>query len=354
MSKSKNSFLGRNWKVIVNVITIVALVVLVYAIRRQIVDTFHNLGKVDVWFIVLMVPLQVINYHAQTKVYQRLFELVGNKLKYSAVLRVCLELNFVNHVFPSGGVSGISYFGLRMKNAEITGGRATVIQFLKLLLLFVSFEILLILGLIFMAIGGRANNLVILFAGSLSTLLVVGTFAFVFIIGSEKRIHGTVTASTVFFNRVVHFFLRRNPETIRIDRIEHAAVELHKNYKLIEQNYRSLQAPFVWSLVANITEVLTIYVVYMAFGKWVNVGAVILAYAVANFAGAVSVLPGGIGIYEALMTGVLAAAGIPAGLSLPVTVMYRVISPIIQLPPGYVLYHSSLRRLQSNGVEVTH
>jgi putative heme transporter len=350
MPKSKNSFLRRNWKVIVNVVTVVALLILIYAIRGQIVDTFNNLARVNIWVLALMIPLQALNYHAQTRVYQGLFGLVGNRLRYRFVLRVALELNFVNHVFPSGGVSGISYFGLRMKNNEITGGKATMVQFLKLLLLFVSFEILLVAGLIFMAMGGRANNLAVLAASSLSTLLIVGTFVFVLIIGSERRIHATSTAITVFLNRIIRFFRPGMPETIQTTRIERVALELHNNYKLVDDNRRGLKVPFLWSCVANVTEIMTVYVVYIAFGKWVNLGAIILAYAVANFAGLVSVLPGGVGIYEALMTGVLAAAGIPAALSLPVTVMYRVLSTLIQIPPGYVLYHQSLRRPQSDSL----
>ena len=86
------------------------------------------------------------------------------------------------------------------------------------------------------------------------------------------------------------------------------------------------------------------YVVYIAFGHLVNVGAVILAYAIANFAGLVSVLPGGIGVYEALMTAVLASTGVKPGISLPVTVMYRVVNTLIQIPPGYYLYQKTLRR----------
>jgi uncharacterized protein (TIRG00374 family) len=97
-----------------------------------------------------------------------------------------------------------------------------------------------------------------------------------------------------------------------------------------------------YALLASIKEVLTIYVVYIAFGEWVNIGAVIIAYAVANFAGLVSILPGGIGIYEALMTAVLAAGGIPAALSLPVTVMYRILSMAIQLPVGFFFYQRAL------------
>jgi len=44
------------------------------------------------------------------------------------------------------------------------------------------------------------------------------------------------------------------------------------------------------------------------------------------------------------MTGVLVAAGVPASLSISVTVMYRVINTLIQVVPGYVLYHQTLHR----------
>jgi hypothetical protein len=53
-----------------------------------------------------------------------------------------------------------------------------------------------------------------------------------------------------------------------------------------------------------------------------------------------------VGIYEALMTGVLAAAGVKPALSLPVTVMFRVLSTLIQVPPGYILYHQTLKRME--------
>lgn len=349
MSKSKKTFIKRNWKIILNVVTVVALAALVYALRHHIVETFNNLSRVNVYVLLLMIPIQVINYHSQVKVYQSLFKLVGNPLKYWPVMGVTLELNFVNQVFPSGGVTGISYFGLRMKDDTITGGKATVVQLIKLFLLFISFEVLLIVALLIMALDGKINNLVMLTAGSISTLLVVGTFIFVGVIGSKQRIHGTLSVFSSGVNKLVHFFRPNKPETIRTARIESVAMELHNNYALVSSSWGRLKSPFFWSIVSNLTEVLTVYVVYAAFGKWVNLGAIILAYAVANFAGLISVLPGGIGVYEALMTGVLAAAGVSPALSLPVTVMYRVLNTLIQLPPGYVLYHRNLRMNRAAG-----
>ncbi|MGF7228920.1 MAG: lysylphosphatidylglycerol synthase transmembrane domain-containing protein [Candidatus Saccharibacteria bacterium] len=336
------SFLKRRWKLLVNIATVVALLFLIYAVRHQLVDTLHNLTHVHVWALVLLIPIEWLNYDAQARLYRHLFAVVGNKLSYKFLFKTSLELNFVNSVFPSGGVSGISYFGVRMRNREITGAKATVVQMMKLMLLFLSFEVLLIAGLMFMAIGGRVNNLVILVTSSLSTLLVIGTIGFVMIIGHERRINATFTTITKLLNRVIHVVRPRHPETINIAKARVTIEELHANYKVIESHYKELKWPLFWALMANAAEVAAVYVVYIAFGHWVNVGSVILAYSIANFAGLVSVLPGGVGIYEALMTAVLVVAGVPAALSIPVTVMYRVLNMLIQLPPGYYYYHKTL------------
>ncbi len=339
----KFPFLRRNWKLIVNIITVAVLLLLVFLIRDQIVQTFHNLGKVNWHYLVLLLPLAALNFHAQTRMYQYLFDLIGHKLHYKFTLDVALELNFVNQVFPSGGVSGISYFGVRMRSAHITGTQASLVQIMKLLLLFVSFEVLLAFGLLILALEGKANDLMVLVAGSITTLLVIGTAAFIAIIGSERRIHITFTAITRGINKVIGF-VTRNKNTIDTERAERIVKDLHVSYKTIESRYKDLRSPLVWALIVNLSAIMSIYAVYIAFGQWVNLGAIIVAYSVANFAGLVSVLPGGAGIYEALMIGVLVAGGIPAALSLPVTVMYRVLSTLIQLPPGYILYHRSVHR----------
>lgn len=348
---SEKAILKRRWKLIINILTVLALVALVYAVHHQLYDTISNFSKVNIWILLLLVPVEWLNYHAQAKLYDGLFRMVGNKLKYRFLFETSLELNFVNSVFPSGGVSGISYFAMRMRSEreKITGGRATLVQLMKLALLFVSFEILLIAGLLFIAIGGHVNSFVLLIGGSVSTLLLIGTFAFVMIIGHERRIQATFAFLTQVLNRVIQIVRPDNPETINMVRLRNAVDELHQNYKLVESRYRDLKGPFWWAFTANLAEVAAVYVVYVAFGHLVNPGSVILAYSIANFAGLVSVMPGGVGIYEALMTGVLVATGVPAALSLPVTVMYRVLNMLIQLPPGYFYYH---RTLHHNGNDI--
>lgn len=340
---SEKTWLGKRWKLILNLVTLTALIILIFAIRDQLGETFRSLARVHGWALLLIIPIEFLNYHAQTKMYQKLFGLVGNKLSYKYLFRTSLELNFVNHVFPSGGVTGLSYFSLRLRDGQkLTGGKATLVHVMKIGLTFLSFEILVVFGLLSLSIMGSVSNITVMVAAVLSTLLLVGTGIFAYIVGSKSRIKHFFTGLTKALNRVIQVVRPKHPETINIGRARLVFDDFHDNYNEIKSDWRELRTPFWYALVANITEVAAVYVVFIAFGEFVNVGAVIMAYAVANFAGLISVLPGGVGIYEALMTAVLASAGIPASVSLPVIVMYRVINTLIQIPPGYYFYHKTI------------
>jgi uncharacterized protein (TIRG00374 family) len=332
----------QRWKTILTFVTLGAMLLLGYAVRKQLSDTVDNLSRVNIWLVLLVAPLEMLNHFSGAKLYQGMFRILGERFRTRSMFRLSLELNFVNTVFPSGGVSGFSYLSLRLKGEKISTAQATLVQLMRFILIFVAFQILLFIGLVALAIGGQANDFILLVAGSLSTLLLVGTLAMAYVIGSKRRINAFFTTATRWLNNLIHLFRRSTPETFSIETAKQTFTELHENYMHIRRNLDVLKRPLAYALGANVTEIAAIYVVYLAFGHVVNPGAVILAYAVANFAGLVSVLPGGIGIYEALMTGVLAAGGIPAAVSLPVTVMYRVVNMGVQLPPGYFFYQRNL------------
>lgn len=335
-------FRRSKWRLALTLATFVALAVLIYGVRKDIGGVIENLGKVNTLALLLIIPIEALNYDAYTRFYVGLFKILGKEVRYRDMYKLNLELNFVNHILPSGGISGISYFTVRMRAFGVSGPKSTLSQLIKLLVLYISFQPLLIVGVFLLALRGHVNNLVMVVASSIITLLVVGSFGFIYMIESRSRINSFLTTVTKILNKLLGIF-KRKPETINIKGAQMAFGELHDNYQLLKENWRDLKVPFLYLMIANITEVAAIYTVYVAFGRLVNVGAVILAYAVANFAGLVSVLPAGIGIYEALMTGVLVATGIPAGLSIPVTIMYRVINMAIQLTPGYYFYQRALR-----------
>lgn len=337
-----------SWKLILTIVTFIALAGLCYFARDQIAETIDNFGKVKNYVLLLMIVGQAINYYSYTRLYIDLFGILWQEVSFKKMLPITLEINFVNNIFPSGGVSSFSYFGLRMKAEGISTGKSTLVQMMRFILTFISFQVLLFAGLLMLSLGGSVNRFALLVAGSLATLLFVGTLIVAYIVGSQTRINKFFTFITKVINRLIHTFRKNHPETINIARVERVFAELHENYIQLKNNPKVLKKPLWDALWANIGEIFTIYVVFIAFGQLVNPGAVIIAYAVANFAGLISVLPGGVGIYEALMTGVLAAAGVPAGTSLPVIIMYRILNMSLQLPPGYYFYHKSIREDKVN------
>ncbi len=349
MSPAGDGTRAKRIRSVITIVTFVALALLIYTQRDKIADTFSNLGKVNAFALLLIIPLQALNYHAYTNLYRKTFKILGVDMPYKDMLKISLEINFVNNIFPSGGLSTFSYVGSRMKKFQITGTQSTLIQMMRFVLVFISFQVLLFLGLFLLAINGKANNVMMLITASIATLLFSLTAIFVFVIGNEKRIHAFFLPVVKLINSLVHIVRPHKSDILNIDRVKRVFSHLHENYLVIRKNYQQLKAPFMYSLLANLTEVLTLYVVYIAFNQWVNPGAVIIGYAIANFAGVIAFhLPGGVGVYEALMTAVMAAAGVPAAITLPATVMYRILSQSLQLPPGYYYYAKFMRSKYKN------
>ena len=332
-------------KLIINIITITALIVLLVVSWPQITEGLRQIGGAKWSVIFLMLPLQIINFTAIGKIYQSYFKSTGHEnISTWFGLKLALELNFVNHVFPSGGVAGFSYLSIRLKDKGIRVARSTLAQVIRWALNFTSFLLILFVGMFLLSFGsGSSGGGVALFIGlSITFLTLFTTLVAVYIVSSENRIR----AFTAFLPKVFNGIYKRltKKEMINIGRIEVLFSDFHKNYMEIAKDWRQLKISFVWALIVNLTEVATIYLAYIALGQPVNPGAVILAYAVASFAGLVAILPGGIGVYEALMAGVLASAGVPKALALSATLIYRIFTIVVFVPAGFVLYQIALRQ----------
>lgn len=338
-------YLKRNWKLILNVVTFLLLGAAIFLVRDDISLAIRDLGRINSIALLLMIPLQLENYAAYAHLYQEFLKILGNKQPFKRMYKVALELNFVNHVFPSGGVSGFSYFAARLKKHGVTTAQATLTQTMRFVLTFASYIILLFIGLFLLALGGNASNMIILITCSLAFLTVFTIIGGIYIVSSERRIKNFSQGLTRVVNKAIHIVRPKYPETISLKWVERVFKETHENYVVLKAKFPELKKPFFYSCLANVTELATIYVVYIAYGAFVNPGAVIIAYALANFAGLIAVLPAGIGIYEALMSLVLVSAGVPAGLSISVTIMYRILNMALSLPVGYYYYHKALNEI---------
>lgn len=117
----------RSW---LSLFTIILLVVIIYLARHEIGGAWQLLEHVNLWILALIIPAQLVVYYAAG---ETIFSYLRGKrsiteLKAPTLARIALEANFVNHVLPSAGVSGISYLNWRFGGYGVKLARATMAQ----------------------------------------------------------------------------------------------------------------------------------------------------------------------------------------------------------------------------------
>lgn len=332
------------FKLWLNVATFVALGLIVLFAWHDIVAAFAKMATLNVGIMLLMLPVQFVAFFAVAKIFFHAFRAIGLSANIRTLFASTIELNFVNHIFPSGGVSGFSYLTMRLKHDDISPAKSTLVQLTRYVFTFIAFVILLLAALVLLAVENRANNFIILIASAITFSLIFLTIGVSYIIGSEGRIKSFTGAFTRMINALIHIFRRSHPETIKLEAVEQVFIELHEDYQLFRDDFSKVKYVLLWAVVACVAEVSLVYVAFAAHGAWVNPGAVVIALAVATLAGLLAFLPGGLGVYEPLMSLVFVSAGVPAATAVSVTLVYRVITLLLALGSGYILYHLALNR----------
>lgn len=335
-------------KLWLNLITFAALGLVIYFGWGDFVEAFRHMSELNVWVLFLIVPAQFFAYFSLAKVFYHFFNATGTHLTMRQLFAPMLELNFVNHIFPSGGASGFSYLTLRLKTYGVSTAKSTLAQLARFVSTFLAFIVLMLFALLLLALQGDTSPLVVLAVSAITFTVLFATGVLTFVIGNPRRIEAFTRRLTIWINKTIHIFRRKHPETISLKSVRKTFLELHEDYVLVRRNLKKMRPVFVWAMLTNLAEVSLLYIAFLAHGDFVNPGAVIIALVVANLVGLLAILPGGVGLYEPLMAGVLISGGIPAALALSATLVYRVISLLTSLITGYFLYHKALNRYGSD------
>lgn len=336
----------RRW---LNIATIVLIIVILYFSRHELVLAWQLLERVNIWILLLVFPLQFVSYYSTGAMIFSYLRAKGDlaKVKSIETAQMALELNFVNHVLPTGGFSGASYMTWRLNKLGVSSGRATLAQVVRFGATFAAFLTLLLIAVLLITIDGNINRLTILVSSAMASLIIFGTILIAFAIGNYARLH----AFSKFLDRVINGFWRKVMHR-KTPLIEHAAIrkffeDLHDDYAALRSDPRLLKKPYLWGLVFNVAEVGAFVATFLALGSFVNPAPILIAVGIASMAGLFVVTPGGAGAYEALMILFLSSAGINPATALAGVLLTRVILILLTISSGYIFYHNALKKYGS-------
>jgi len=296
------------------------------------------------WYVIpLVIIVQLASYYFNARYYQAFFAISHFHISLRRLYETSLAINFANQVLPSGGVAGTTYLSEAVK-PEVPAGTAALAQLGRYIFTFLSYFIVLAIGFLLLFLGRNSDlnkpsvRLVIIL---MLAVLAIGLILLM-VFQERRRLDAVLRQGVRAINWFGRKILRRTKPLIGSERIAGFLDEFYEGYHLVMGHKGRWPKLLGWSLGYNVTEVATIYVVFVGLGIWINPGVVITAYTLAIIASLAGFLTGGVGVYELGMIGTFTALGVPFATAFTVVLVYRALSMILFLPPGFYFYRRRL------------
>ena len=308
-----------------SIVTLAVLVLIIFLSRAELARAWELLGRANIWLLMLLVPFQIIVYFAGGEMifaYLRDKKLIGHIWRFEQT-RIALELNLVNHIFPSA--------------------RSTFAQVIRYVTGFLSLMVLLILAVLVLSIDGQVNRYIVTSSFLLVLVVLALTFGLIFMFSSRKRMHNTAVRVSRVVNAVVRWATLGKIKRLLVStKIEAFFAEMHDDFVELSEHRRLLIKPLVWGAIYAIFDVLMFIVAFWALGVSVNPAVLIIGYGVAGLASLVAFTPGGAGVYEAIMIVFLSMTGVAPDVAIAGIVLTRVILLAGTIIFGYIFYQHAL------------
>lgn len=336
-----------SFKTWLSIATVLLMAGIIFISRDELIQAWELLSGVNLWILALLIPGQVLVYYIGGEMMFSYLRSKGSAQHIPApdLARMALEMNFVNHVLPSGGMSGISYMTWRLGKYNIAPGRAAMAQIVRFAMAFAAYIALLPIAVFIVTLDGEINRWIILISSGLVMVAVVVGMIGMYILSSRRRMWRFADRVVRHGNRLVKkITFGRKKRVFRYSQVEKFFTDIHFDYKALRQDRNILIRPFLWGVAFTVGEVVLFMITFWAMGVAVNPAPILIAYGVAIVAGMVVVTPGGAGAYEAVMISFLALAGLNRGEAIAGIVLTRAVLLLGTIVLGYVFYQNSLLR----------
>lgn len=332
----------RGW---LTIITLVLLAIVVVAAWPEIRKAWELMGRVDLWILFLLIPVQFLSYYATGGIIFSYLRAKGNleEMSHWSTTRLALELNFVNHILPSGGAAGFSYLAWVLKKHRVSASRSTMAQLIRFVLTFVSFVVLLVVSMIILTFQHTIESSTVWIGLALVVAALGGTWCVVWLIKDLQRLRAFSAWLPRKINRIVWKLTRgRKRKIVKPEPILEFFEGLHDDFLAVRRERKILVKPFIWAAIANCLDVALIWIAFWALGFPLDAALLFIAFGVASIVAALAVTPGGAGVYEAIMVAFLAASGVTPGVAIAGTLLARVTLLAGTILFGYVFYQLTI------------
>ena len=330
----------------ISIVTFILIAIVIWNTRSEMAQAFQLMTKANILVLLLIIPVQFFSYLASAEIFLTYLRGRGQLKDVSTVgsTSMALEFNFVNHVFPTAGVSGASYMIWRLGKLGVPAGQAMMSQIINWISLGSTFIIMMIISLIIATAENKAANWLIMATTIAAVALVLVLIFGSFLIGSRERLMSFGKWLARHINNFSHKVLKRKKPPMRMQAVEDFVNDFFDDFQAIKQDKALLKRPIIWGFISNLLDVMLIAIAFWSLGYPIDLALLLIGFGAASVGAFAMATPGGVGAYEAVMIGVLVAGGAPTEMASAGTILSRVILIIGTIVVGAVAYHRTMTK----------
>lgn len=301
-------------------VSFIILIVMLYLIGIH--NVINTLKNADLTLIAVAIAIQVITYFLYTLRWKIINKSVDIDVGFKSLFPIIMVGLAVNNITPSGRGGGEpvrAYILSREYDYDLKDTFATVVadRMLDTFPFVVLSAITIVAMLFYFPIPTWL--IVVLVLAVIGILAILAILIYLCI----NPDFGVRIEALVF--KLTNRFYKKGSDNLK-SLIHENISGFQATMRMLMSNKRILAYTIPLSFLIWISEILRVYIVFLAFGATLNFVVIGMVFILASLVGMIPLLPGGLGATDGLMIGFYSKAGASVSLVAPVTLIERLIS----------------------------
>lgn len=265
------------------------------------------------WWLVVALVLQIGTYLAQGETWRLVTRAAGSALPLSTAFRLSLAKLFIDQALPSAGISGTVVVARALAQSGVPRAVIMALVVVDSVSYYGAYVLTLAFALLITAVAGNVSPLILvvaLFMAGFSIALTTAAIA----------LSGRRSAAPQWLGRIPLFGRA-------ISLLGEADPTLTRSLPLILKSV-------LYHLATVLLDAATIWVLIRSVGEMASPAGVFTSFIVSTLLRTISIVPGGLGVFDAASVVTLQHAGVSLAASLAATLLFRGMSFWLPMVPG--------------------
>jgi len=301
------------------ILAVVIFAALHFADERELV----RIAKAaEPWWLGVAVVLQAGTYLAQSRCWRAVTRAAKVVLPLLAACKLSLTKLFIDQALPSAGISGSVVVARALERRGIARPVVMATVVVDMIAYYAAYVPALALAVTITVVDGHASPLVIAAA--------LGFVAFsIALMAATLAVSGRTTL--------------RAKWTAHIPALRRALGLLHDADPTLVRRLPVLFESALFQLLIVLLDVATVWVLVRSLGEVASPAGIFVSFMLSSLLRTVSIVPGGLGAFEAASVYTLKATGVPLTVGLAATLLFRGLSFWLPMLPGLLFMRSERR-----------